>query len=112
MRGHRINSVLAIVGLEDATDKDVVQLIRKAGIKTKGVDGSMEDKNLEEERTDFTREGKQEPGFASAKVPTLEEKTIMEHRPPPEQANGDKPILDAEGKEVLATPDRLVIGHK
>lgn len=84
----------AIVAAEDATDRDVVQMVRKLGVKTKGVDGSTEDKEMEEERTDFTRDGKKERGFASSKVPTLEEKTILEHRPPPEQSNGEKPIID------------------
>lgn len=86
---------VAIVAAEDATDRDVVQMIRKLGVKTKGVDGSTEDKQMEEERSDFTKDGKKEPGFASSKVPTLEEKTILEHRPPPEQSNGEKPLLDA-----------------
>ena len=32
-------------------------------------------------------------GLASSQVPTLEEKTVAEHRPPKNQAD-DKPILD------------------
>ncbi|KAI6030532.1 hypothetical protein F5J12DRAFT_903003 [Pisolithus orientalis] len=41
---------------------------------------------LREERTTFTPEGEQVPGFASAVVPTLEEQTINEGRPPSAQA--------------------------
>ncbi|KAG7088566.1 hypothetical protein E1B28_012546 [Marasmius oreades] len=44
---------------------------------------------LEEERTTFTRDGQKEPGFASSMVPTLEEKTIAEHRPPTEQTESN-----------------------
>ncbi|KAF9267545.1 phospholipase D [Marasmius fiardii PR-910] len=44
---------------------------------------------LEKERTTFTRDGKEEPGFASSIVPTLEEKTVAEHRPPTEQTKSN-----------------------
>jgi phospholipase D1/2 len=53
------------------------------------------DDSLDEERKTFTRDGKKEPGFASAIVPTLEEKTVAEHRPPKSQIDdapdGDEP---------------------
>jgi phospholipase D1/2 len=48
---------------------------------------------LEEERTGYTLQGEKAPGFASSKVPTLEEKTVMEKRP--KETSGDKPLLEA-----------------
>ena len=42
---------------------------------------------LEEERKDFNSEGKKQAGFASSVVPTLEEKTIAEQRPPKDQVD-------------------------
>ncbi|KAI5121406.1 hypothetical protein M0805_003178 [Coniferiporia weirii] len=85
----------AIHGSESDAVKDFGYYVRKAGIKSKHTDASADDKQLEEERQKYTRDGKKVPGFASAVVPTLEEKTIIEHRPPPDQASGDKPIEDA-----------------
>lgn len=53
-------------------------LLRKTGLKTKGLDATASDKTLEKERQTFTREGEKEHGFTSSVVPTLEEKLIME----------------------------------
>lgn len=61
-------------------------LMKKVGLKTKGADATAGDKFLQEEREMYTRDGQKEPGFASAVVPTLEEKVIAEHRPPQEHA--------------------------
>ncbi|EJC97886.1 phospholipase D [Fomitiporia mediterranea MF3/22] len=82
-------------GTEFGTEKDTGYYLRKVGIKSSGADATADDKYLEEERQDFSKDGKKGPGFASAIVPTLEEKTILEHRPPPEQSNGDRPSADA-----------------
>ncbi|KAG8842781.1 Phospholipase D1, partial [Serendipita sp. 411] len=51
------------------------------------------DDALEEERQQYGRDGQKEPGFASSKVPTLEEKTVMEKRP--KETSGDKPLAEA-----------------
>ncbi|KIJ64492.1 hypothetical protein HYDPIDRAFT_90375 [Hydnomerulius pinastri MD-312] len=56
-------------------------------------DTQSQDESMQEERMTYTREGKKQSGFASAVVPTLEEKTVIEHRPPGSQANG-QPIAD------------------
>lgn len=53
-------------------------LLRKTGLKTKGLDSTASDKSLERERQTFTRDGKQEHGFTSSIVPTIEEKLITE----------------------------------
>lgn len=37
----------------------------------------------------FTKEGEKVPGFPSSVVPTLEEKVVIEHRPPPERTAHD-----------------------
>jgi phospholipase D1/2 len=53
------------------------------------------DAAADEERQMYSRDGKKEPGFADAAVPTLEEKTVMEHRPQETEHKHDKPIMDA-----------------
>ena len=71
------------------------------GVRTQH-NATVDDQQLKEERQNYSLEGKKEPGFASAVVPTLEEKTIVERRPPPNKAeDGEKPIMDEkEGKEA------------
>ncbi|KAH7922026.1 phospholipase D [Leucogyrophana mollusca] len=65
-----------------------------------------QDASIQEERMTYSREGKKEPGFASAMVPTLEEKTIAEHLPAEAQANG-APIGDKlqNREEGRGSPD-------
>ncbi|QRW27360.1 phospholipase [Rhizoctonia solani] len=50
---------------------------------------------LLEERQMYSRDGKKEPGFADAAVPTLEEKTVMEHRPKQTDNKREQPLKDA-----------------
>ena len=76
----------AFHGTELGTEKDAVRYLQKIGLKSSVANASVDDKYLDEERQDFSRDGKKEPGFASAVVPTLEEKTILEHRPPADQS--------------------------
>lgn len=54
---------------------------------------SAGDDTLDNERKTYDRDGNLVEGFASAMVPTLEEKTIMEHRPAEDKADG-APIED------------------
>lgn len=56
---------------------------------------------------DYSLDGKKEPGFASAVVPTLEEKTIIEKRPSKNKTeDGEKPIMEEEeGKEAAEGKD-------
>lgn len=53
----------------------------------------MADQTVMDERQTFRRDGEKQPGFASAVVPTLEEKIVSEHRPSGSHAIGT-PILD------------------
>ncbi|KAL5482529.1 SPO14 [Sanghuangporus weigelae] len=85
----------ALLGSELGAVRDAGYYLRKAGIKSSGANVTVDEKYLDEERQDFSQDGRKEPGFASAIVPTLEEKTIMEHRPPADQSKGKEPILDA-----------------
>lgn len=89
-----LTRVKAVHVAVDVADIDTVHYMQKMGLETKGAIGSKNDKRLEEERQVFSRTGQKVPGFASAVVPTLEEKTIFEHRPRPEQAKGFRPIMD------------------
>jgi phospholipase D1/2 len=78
----------------------VAQEVGLAPAKDHGVAG---DEALEDERRTYGLDGQKEYGFASSKVPTLEEKTIVEKRP--KETSGDKPLLEALQKgEAPATP--------
>ncbi|CCO37404.1 hypothetical protein BN14_11560 [Rhizoctonia solani AG-1 IB] len=48
-----------------------------------------------EERQMYSRDGKKEPGFADSVVPTLEEKTVAEHRPRRADNKSGQPLEDA-----------------
>ncbi|KAI8978828.1 phospholipase D [Trametes punicea] len=76
----------AIHGTTEVGSKDLSVLMRKAGLKTKGADATAGDRFLKEEREMYTHSGEKEHGFPSAVVPTLEEKIILEKRPPKERA--------------------------
>ncbi|KAF5382453.1 hypothetical protein D9615_003003 [Tricholomella constricta] len=54
---------------------------------------------LAAERKTYTSEGKEVPGFTNAMVPTLEEMTVAEHRPPPEQTIETHNLQDQVIKE-------------
>lgn len=93
-------------GTGDVEAKDASMLMRKAGLKTKAADAAASDKALEEERQNYTREGKKEHGFASSVVPTIEEKFISEQNQNSKQNgrashNGD--AHDGGGKLHSAT---------
>jgi phospholipase D1/2 len=68
-------------GSEDAGSKDARILLHKLHLKGGKMDATAGDQALKEERTTYTRDGKKEPGYASAQVPTLEEKIIGENSP-------------------------------
>ena len=91
-------------GTGEVKDKDFGYLSRKLGLKGKETDATTTNKTLAEERMTYTREGEKVGGFASAQVPTLEEKTIAEHRPRDTQADS-KPILDVVEESKVAQPD-------
>ncbi|KZT27381.1 phospholipase D [Neolentinus lepideus HHB14362 ss-1] len=97
----------AIHGTESAYSKDAAQMLRKIGLKTDQLDATVGEDQLNAERTTYTRNGQQTRGFASATVPTLEEETITERRPPESQANGKpiKEVLEAEARENKAETD-------
>ncbi|KAI0366603.1 phospholipase D [Pilatotrama ljubarskyi] len=79
----------AMHGTGEVGSKDISILMRKAGMKTKGADATAGDRFLKEEREMYNREGQKEPGFPSSAVPTLEEKIILEHRPPKEHGTAE-----------------------
>jgi phospholipase D1/2 len=73
----------------------------------KGIpDAAQAETGLAEDRTTFTRDGEQVPGFASSVVPTLEEKVVIEQQPPSDKTNGsslaDK--LDSEDGKTSQAP--------
>ncbi|KAJ7043969.1 phospholipase D [Mycena alexandri] len=82
------------------------KLLRKVGLVHNSMAKSAGDDTLDTERKTYDRDGNLEKGFASAIVPTLEEKTVLEHRPSPDQAD-DAPIEDKleNGSENPASED-------
>lgn len=66
-------------GAEDVGSKDARMLLHKVGLAGGKMDATAGDKALQDERTTFTKDGKQVPGFTSASVPTLEEKVISQN---------------------------------
>ncbi|TFY61283.1 hypothetical protein EVJ58_g4601 [Rhodofomes roseus] len=88
---------IAIHGTGEAGNKDLGMLLRKTGIKSKGLDLTTDERGLVAERQMYNREGEQESGFPSSIVPTLEEKTVAENRPPESQAIGHP--IEAELKQ-------------
>lgn len=90
-------------GADDIEGKQTAHLLRKVGIKTASADATTGDQSLNEERTTFTRSGEKEHGFTSSIVPTLEEKTIAEGRPPFHRANGGLNIyVDSPGENAIS----------
>lgn len=76
---------------------------------------SVGDRTLDEEHKDFNKKGQKKRGFASSIIPTLEEKTIMEKRPPKDQTDcdvtlGDQTIIESESDSVQNGRTTLVNG--
>ena len=67
-------------------------------------DTSEQDLFLQEERMTYSREGKKEPGFASAIVPTLEERAVQEGLPPVSQAESP-PLKDKLEHQLCGRSD-------
>ncbi|KAG8922064.1 Phospholipase D1 [Tulasnella sp. 417] len=87
----------AVWGLGEATAKFVGKQM-KQGLPSTAVPGS---KPKDEEKRIYGSDGSQQPGFASSKVPTLEEKVVAEHLPKNREEGEDKPLMDAidEGQD-------------
>jgi phospholipase D1/2 len=106
----------AIHGTGEAGSGGAARALRKAGIKSKGLDATAGDEALKEERMTYTREGNKVPGFADAVVPTLEEKVVEEQILAKSQANGslveDKVDEDGEhdSSEQARTEDGELYG--
>ncbi|KDR82694.1 hypothetical protein GALMADRAFT_238185 [Galerina marginata CBS 339.88] len=75
-------------GVEASSGK-ASKILRKTGLVNRAPGENIGDDELEEERKDYNRDGQRVTGFASSAVPTMEEKTTSEHRPPQEQVDSD-----------------------
>ncbi|KAG8970123.1 Phospholipase D1 [Tulasnella sp. 419] len=84
----------AIYGSGKGVSKLGMEVADKLNIKPSG-HGATSKEGLEDEKRTYGSDGSKQPGFASSKIPTLEEKTVYEHRPR-ETEHGDKPLLDAK----------------
>ncbi|TFK40629.1 hypothetical protein BDQ12DRAFT_679780 [Crucibulum laeve] len=65
----------------ETTHTSTAKLKRSLGLAKGSIAQNEGDATIEAERKDFNHDGKEETGFASSVVPTLEEKTLMENRP-------------------------------
>ncbi|CAK5284305.1 unnamed protein product [Mycena citricolor] len=85
-----VNGIIkqGIHGSAEASSHTTSKLLKKIGLVDRSTAQNAGDDALIEERMMFDREGNKEPGFASAIVPTLEEKMVLEHRPAEEHADG------------------------
>lgn len=93
--------VLVLLGIGEATAKFV-------GKQTKqGLPDAMipTSKHEDEEKRVHGSDGSQQPGFASSKVQTLEEKVVAEHLPKKREEGQDKPLMDAidEGQDEMGS---------
>ncbi|KAG8926053.1 Phospholipase D1 [Tulasnella sp. 418] len=84
----------AIYGSGKGVSKLGMEVADMLNIKPSG-HGATSKEGLEDEKRTYGSDGSKQPGFASSKIPTLEEKTVYEHRPR-ETEHGDKPLLDAK----------------
>ncbi|KAF9527594.1 phospholipase D [Crepidotus variabilis] len=75
--------------------------LRKIGVVHTTIAQNPGDKTLTDERKDFNKDGKKETGFASSVVPTLEEKTVLEQRPPNNQIDkeNDRGVIETEKQD-------------
>ncbi|KAG8968175.1 Phospholipase D1 [Tulasnella sp. 425] len=91
----------ALLGLGEATAKFVGKAT-KHGLPDNPAPMS---KHKDDEKRIFGSDGSQQPGFASSKVPTLEEKVVAEHLPKKREEGEDKPLMDAidEGQDEPAS---------
>lgn len=81
----------ALMGIGEATAK-LVGKQTKHGLPNTAVSTS---KYKDEEKRIYGSDGSQQPGFASSKVPTLEEKVVAEHLPKKREEGQDQPLMDA-----------------
>lgn len=93
---------LAIHAAGETTSHTTSKALRKVGLAHNSVAQSAGDDTLDAERKTFTREGEEVPGFTSSVVPTLEEKTVAEQRPPKEQTESteDEPFRQQKTEEA------------
>lgn len=75
-------------GANDVAENEAGKFVQKLGVEGTQAGQTGGEKELEEERKDYNSRGEKKPGFASAVVPTLEEKMVSERLPPKDQVIG------------------------
>lgn len=97
---------LACFGVGEDVSKVMAEELHAVGPTHDTLNQNVGGDTIEAERRDFTTGGKERIGFASSEVPTAEEKTVTENRPPTPQADfvleHHQPDTMSEGSE---TPD-------
>ncbi|KAG8909007.1 Phospholipase D1 [Tulasnella sp. 403] len=89
---------VGIYGASEALAK-MVGKAGKHGQANGDVNGGMNlgpsEKSQAAEKRTYGSDGSEQPGFASSKVPTLEERVVWEHRPREPEEGQDRPLMDA-----------------
>lgn len=88
--------LIAGAGAKEDVATTFAKELHKAGQGHVTRDSNIGDATLEAERKDFTTEGRERTGFASSEVPTVEEKSIAENRPPSSQVDTASKIEPSE----------------
>ncbi|KAF8509648.1 phospholipase D [Hysterangium stoloniferum] len=88
----------------DATSKDAGRLLRTVGIKSGNMGTTADSRALEEERQGCYRDCNKQPNFATSLLATMEEKSVIRHRPPETHGDG-KPILGEIQESTKSSPD-------
>ncbi len=91
-----------VYGSQEAGSRTGGKVLNKLHVDREAT-ADVGDKTLHEERTTFTREGDKVPGFASAVVPTLEEKAVEEQLSASEDGLESHPELQDSESEAGAS---------
>ncbi|KAG6841711.1 hypothetical protein C0991_007983 [Blastosporella zonata] len=86
----------AVHATGETASKTATKALQSMGLGKKTAESAAGDDILDAERKTFTRTGQEVPGFASAVVPTLEEKSVAEKRPPRDQTDINEEIIEPE----------------
>lgn len=94
-------------GIAEAASHVAEKKLAKIGLNG-GPNVAVGDQELTDERTTFTRDGKQVPGFASSVVPTMEEKIVTLNNPT--EHSDSKPKETVDGRDEGTTVDGQKFG--
>ena len=106
---HLIRDGEGFLGAGEITAKIVGKTSKRANTPG-GLNLGPTEKSQSQEKRTFASDGSSQPGFASSKVPTLEERVVYEHRPHDTKDPSEKPLMDSidEGNDGEPLPEAAV----